>query len=201
MEDLSCLLATVRTLNLTSAKSVWDKTMQLGNMSQRINTWYCGAQYNVTQEIHSLIHIHTLDRTMDLSGNPTMENIPSPHSIHLTDMSMSQKNSFDLLWKKSIITTAESSYGALCLPSFQPLLSHHILCIQHSWVNTIVFKDTSHDSIFQISIFSTLAHIFAYSETPPMHLLTYQRSPAEKTQLVQGSHIFAVWINFLPGIN
>ena len=63
------------------------------------------------------------------------------------------------------------------------------------------FKGTSHDSIFQISIFSTLAHIFAYPETPPMHLLTYQRSPAEKTQLVQGSHIFAVWINFSPGIN
>ena len=29
-------------------------------------------------------------------------------------------------------------------------------------------KGTSHDFIFQISLFSTLSHIFAYLETPPM---------------------------------
>ena len=29
-------------------------------------------------------------------------------------------------------------------------------------------KDTDHDSIFQISFFSTLGHIFAYLETLPM---------------------------------
>ena len=30
-------------------------------------------------------------------------------------------------------------------------------------------KGTSHDFVFQISLFSTLAYIFAYLETPPMY--------------------------------
>ena len=34
---------------------------------------------------------------------------------------------------------------------------------------TPLIKGTSYDFIFQMSLFSTLAHIFAYLKTPPIH--------------------------------
>ena len=67
-----------------------------------------------------------------------------------------------------------------------------------SWFYFI--KGTSHDSIFQISLFFTLADIFEV-ETTPRTKLIHQHSHAEMTYLVQESQIFAVWINFLPDIN
>ena len=47
--------------------------------------------------------------------------------------------------------------------------------------------DGSYHFVFQISLFSTLADIFAYAETPPMYQLVYQNSPAETRNLVEGN--------------
>ena len=51
------------------------------------------------------------------------------------------------------------------------VLSHNALHHEQIGKWTQNLKGTSHNFIFQISIFSTLVHIFAYLETP--HTLTY----------------------------
>ena len=62
-------------------------------------------------------------------------------------------------------------------------------------------KGTSHDFVFQISLFSTLADIIAVLRPLLCTKLIHQSSPTEMTYSVQESQIFAVWINFSPGIN
>ena len=64
-----------------------------------------------------------------------------------------------------------------------------------------LFKGPSQDSIFQFSLFSTLVDIFAVSRPFLCTKLIHQSSPAEMVYLVQENQIFAVWINFSPGIN
>ena len=65
----------------------------------------------------------------------------------------------------------------------------------------VIIKGTSHDSMFQFSLFSALADIFAVERILLCTKLIHQSSPAEMTYLVQESQIFTVWINFSPGIN
>ena len=55
-----------------------------------------------------------------------------------------------------------------------------------------LLKGTSHDSIFQFSLFPTLADIFAVERPLLCTKLIHQSSPAEMTYLVQERQIFAV---------
>ena len=55
-------------------------------------------------------------------------------------------------------------------------------------------KGTSHDFIFQSSLFPHLLIFLHNSEPPPMNLLIYQSSHAETRYVVQGSQLFAVLI-------
>ena len=65
----------------------------------------------------------------------------------------------------------------------------------------VKIKGTSHESVFQILLFSTLGDIFVVKRPILCAKLIHQSSPAEMTYLVQGSQIFAVLINFSQGKN